>query len=108
MNFQQLSKRALEIRRQYETYEIKIKGRSWTNEEIMMGLVGDIGDLTKLIMTKEGARTIDNVDQKLKEELSDCLYCLLVLSQKYNINLEDTFIKSMDKLAERIKTGDSK
>jgi len=56
----------------------------------------------KLIMTKSGVRSTDSVDEKLAHELSDCLWSLLVLADKYNINLEKSFLDTMTKFEERI------
>lgn len=49
--------------------------------------MGDIGDLMKLVMAKEGYRNLENVGQKLGEDLADVLYCILVLSEKYGIEI---------------------
>jgi NTP pyrophosphatase (non-canonical NTP hydrolase) len=95
MDFKEISNKAIEIRQKYHFLEEK-RGHIWSNSEIMEGLVGDIGDLMKLIMAKEGSRSIDNVDEKLKHELCDCLWCLLVLANKYGINLETEFMEKMD------------
>ncbi|HQM15774.1 MAG TPA: MazG nucleotide pyrophosphohydrolase domain-containing protein [Candidatus Woesebacteria bacterium] len=53
-------------------------------------------------MTKSGVRSTDSVDEKLAHELSDCLWSLLVLADKYNINLEKSFLDTMTKFEERI------
>lgn len=82
MDFQILSSRAIEIRNKYAKIEKKKTGQSWTNLNLIEGPVGDIGDLIKLVMAKEGLRDIDNVDQKLPHELSDCLWSILVLAHK--------------------------
>ncbi len=84
MYFKQLQDRAIEIRKKYDEFNREKVGKAWTNERIMEGFVGDIGDLMKLIMAKEGARQIDNVDAKLKHELADCLWCIFVLANKHN------------------------
>jgi len=103
MQFQQLLKRALEIRKQYETFEKKTKGRSWSRSDIMEGFIGDMGDLMKLIMVKEGKRgDPKGVDEKLAHELSDCLWSIMVLSKKYDVNLEKSFLETMDYLEERL------
>jgi NTP pyrophosphatase (non-canonical NTP hydrolase) len=102
MDLRDLSKRAMKIRGKYSELEIKKYGHEWTKAQIMEGFVGDVGDLMKIIMAKEGLREMENVDEKLSHELSDCLYCVLVLAEKYNINLEKVFLGSMDKLEKRI------
>ena len=54
MEFQKLMERALEIRKQYEVKEKQLYGSAWTNEEIALGFVGDVGDLAKLIVAENG------------------------------------------------------
>lgn len=102
MDFKQLSQKALEVRKKYSELEKKTKGREWTNLNVMEGFVGDVGDLMKLVMAKEGVRDIENVDEKLAHELSDCLWCILVLASKYDVDIETSFMKTMDELNERI------
>lgn len=105
MELQEIQKRALEIRAQYDQLEQQKAGRSWNNEEIVLGFVGDVGDLAKLVQAKEGIREIADVDEKLAHELADCLWCVLVLANKYQINLEQAFGKTMDQLALRIQAA---
>lgn len=102
MNFQQLIEQAREIRRKYATFETKRNGREWTSEEIALGFVGDVGDLVKLIQAKEGIRSAENVDEALAHELSDCLWSVIVLADKYGVDLEAAFIKTMGELDTRL------
>lgn len=102
MDFKQIIQRALEVREKYAVLEKKKYGKEWTKEQIVQGFIGDVGNLTKLVMAKEGIRQIENVDEKLAHELTDCLWSLLVIANKYNINLEETFVKVMSDLEKRI------
>jgi NTP pyrophosphatase (non-canonical NTP hydrolase) len=104
MDFKQIQQRALEIREKYTQFEIQKTGTSWTKSQIMEGFVGDVGDLMKVVMAKEGAREMENVDEKLAHELSDCLWCVLVLAHQYNVNLEVEFMKTLDSLEQRISS----
>jgi len=103
MEFSKIVTRAKEVRALYTELEIKKYGKPWTPSQIAQGFVGDVGDLMKLVMSKEGIRDIDNVDEKLEHEISDCLWSILILADKFNINIEDSFISSMDLLEKRIK-----
>jgi NTP pyrophosphatase (non-canonical NTP hydrolase) len=98
MEFQQLVRRAMEIRKQYETKEKQLYGSAWTNEEIALGFVGDVGDLAKLVVAENGKRNIADSKKKLEHELADCLWSVIVLAEKHNINLEAAFLETMDKL----------
>ena len=102
MEFKQLQQRAAEIRQKYREAEIKKYGKAWTKEQVMQGLIGDIGDLMKLVMSKEGIRDIEDTDNKLAHELSDCLWSIFVLASEYQIDLESSFLKTMNELEKRI------
>ena len=78
-------------------------GREWTRNEIAQGFVGDVGDLMKLVMAKEGIREADDVNRKLAHELSDCLWSVLVLAEEYEVDLEQSFLKTMDELVGRLR-----
>ncbi len=103
MDIKQLTQKALEIRTKYSEHEKRKTGKEWSNLNLMEGLVGDIGDLMKLVMAKEGLREVKNIDEKLAHELADCLWSILVLSEKYEIDIEQNFLKTMDELEKRLK-----
>lgn len=103
MEFEKIIARALEIRRKYSEYEKENFRREWTGPEILQGFVGDVGDLAKLVLAKEGARDIQDIDTKLAHELSDCLWAIIVLADTYGVNLEQSFLKTMDELDRRLE-----
>ena len=98
MQLAQLTARAMQIRQRFAEFEKAKNGREWTREELMQGFVVDVGDLMKLVMAKAGTREVDHVDEKLAHELSDCLWCVLVLYRLYGFDAETEFTKTMDEL----------
>lgn len=90
------------MREQYAALERARHGRSWTDEEIALGFVGDVGDLAKLVLARNGVRQIPDADAKLAHELADCLWSVLVLASAYDVDLERAFIDTMDALEEHI------
>lgn len=50
MKLKDLMQKAVAVRQQYAELEKRKYGRSWTDEEIALGFVGDVGDLMKLVM----------------------------------------------------------
>ena len=102
MDISEFKKRAGEIRDLYDEFNQKRAGVKWTRLQLAQGFVGDVGDLQKLAMAKDGLREIENVDEKLAHELSDCLWSVLVLAEKYDIDIEKEFLKTMDELEKRI------
>lgn len=105
MEFKQIIEKAIAVKEKYSKLEVEKYGRNWTNEEIAMGLVTDVGELIENIQAKEGVRIKEDVDQNLKHELSDCLWAILVLANKYGVDLEKSFLETMDELDKRISKG---
>ncbi len=98
MDFKTLTDHALSIRGKYAKLEKAQYGREWTGEELFLGFMKDVGDLAKLIQAKEGIRRVEDIDTALGHELADCLWSIIVLADKYGVDLEASFIKTMDKL----------
>lgn len=91
------------VREKYNKLNARDNGGAWDGDKLMAGFVGDVGDLSKIVMAKSGHRSMDNVDEKLRHELSDCLWSVLVLANYYDIDLESQFVKSMDELETRVE-----
>lgn len=102
MKFEDLVKRADEVRAKYDQLNKLKNGGAWDQQARMTGFVADVGELSEIIMAKHGLREMDDVDTKLAHELSDCLWSVLVLARGYGINLETEFMKTMDELDKRI------
>ena len=100
--FSELGQRALAIRARYAERELKTYGREWSGEDLALGLVGDVGDLVKLVQAKEGLRALENVDARLAHELADCLWSVIVLADHYGVELERAFRDTMDELEARL------
>ena len=105
MDINDLRRRAIEIAEKYDQLNKQKRGISWNEQDLMAGFVGDVGDLSKIIMAKHGLRAMEDVDKKLAHELADCLWCVLVLSAKYNIDIGAEFLKTMDELDKRIEAN---
>ncbi len=101
-NLQDLQVRALEVRQKYTELNKKDGHETWDGKAFAMGFVGDVGDLVKLVMAKSNLRHIDDEDKKLKHELADCFWSLLVLASYYEVDLGAEFLKTMDELETRI------
>lgn len=103
MNLQEATKRANEIRALYSELEEKLYGRVWSTQEIMLGFVGDVGDLAKLIQGAEGVRGTYDLNEKLSHELADCLWSVLVLAERHGLDIEKAFDATMSILERTIR-----
>jgi NTP pyrophosphatase (non-canonical NTP hydrolase) len=102
MDLSELQHLAREVRRRYAQEETLRYGRSWTPEEIMLGFLGDVGDLAKLVQGKAGVRPRDDLDEALAHELADCLWSVLTLADCYGVQLESAFTATMRQLSEHL------
>ena len=112
-----LTARGLEIAGLYDDLNRAQRGRVWTRAETMMGFVGDVGDLAKLVMAAEGARSdVGGPDgggpdgggpaetrEALAHELADCLWAVLVLAHRYDVDLAAAYGRTMDELEGRLR-----
>ena len=98
MEFAAMQARAQEVRRLYSQVEERRHGRSWNHEELMLGFLGDVGDLAKLVQGKAGVRPRDDLDEALAHELADCLWSIMSLAAQYDVDLESAFTSTMDDL----------
>jgi NTP pyrophosphatase (non-canonical NTP hydrolase) len=96
MDFASITDRALVIRALYDDHERRNYGRRWSTEELTLGLVGDVGDLAKLVQAQAGVRAIDDVDAKLGHELADILWSIIVIAERCNVDLASSFAAKMD------------
>jgi NTP pyrophosphatase (non-canonical NTP hydrolase) len=98
-----LQSEAMKVKDLYDEMNLKQRARTWTNEEFMLGFVGDVGDLAKLVMGQEGAREIPGGLGALGHELADCLWSVLVLSNIYGIDLVREFQHTISMLTSNIQ-----
>ncbi|MFB7665250.1 MazG nucleotide pyrophosphohydrolase domain-containing protein [Kitasatospora sp. NPDC056138] len=97
MELSELEAQALAVHDLYDRLNER-RRRIWTREEFMLGFVGDVGDLAKLVMAEEGAREVPGGRAALEHELADCLWSVLVLAHRYGVDLEAAFTRTMAQL----------
>ncbi len=103
MEFKQLIERAKEIRRVNAELSNSEGSKSWGLAERAQGFVGDVGDLAKLIMAKNGYRKYENLNKKLAHELADCLWSVIIIADEVGIDLEESFLNTMQEIESKNK-----
>jgi NTP pyrophosphatase (non-canonical NTP hydrolase) len=98
MDLQKLINRAMDLRTQYDKKERQLYGSPSTDEEIAQGFLGDVNNLVKLVMATHGKGQVAHSKEKLGPQLSHCLWSVIVLAKMYNIDVEQSFMETMDKL----------
>ncbi len=102
MEFEKIIQHALEIRKKYAELEKKKYGAEWDNKRLVDGAGKDFKGLSDLILSKENGQEPENFVAKISHELSDCLWAVLVIADRYSIGVEESFLKTMDELEKRI------
>lgn len=102
MEFSRMQDQARAVRARYAEIDLERYGRAWTPEELMLGFVGDVGDLAKLVQGKAGVRPREDLDQAVAHELADCLWSVMVLADAYGVDLEAAFTQTMTKLGQAL------
>lgn len=92
IKFKEAIKLAEDIIERFE----KIEGKKWGAEGAMIELSKQVGELSKLVMGKEGYyfKDRDKIDgqysvdkEKIADELADILYAIIRLAKHYEIDL---------------------
>ncbi|MCC3773336.1 nucleotide pyrophosphohydrolase [Streptomyces sp. UNOB3_S3] len=101
MDLAEMQQRAVEIHGLYDELNRRER-RVWRRDEFLVGFMGDVGDLAKLIMAEEGARQAPGGRAALEHELADCLWSVLILAYLYDVDLAGASRRTMTELEESI------
>jgi len=98
MDIEAMQQRAVEVRARFTVFEEASYGQAWSTEDLVMGLMTDVGDLSAIVHRLEGRRPLRDADPKeeLAHELSDCLWVLLVLADRYGVEMGPSFAGTMN------------
>ncbi len=103
MTFKQLNERTQRLKRDYDNLRRKQGEKPWMSTDYAEALVGDIGDLMKLIVRRRRKGAGKDVDRDIAKELSDCLYMIVALSQELGIDLEKEYEVNLEFLEQQLK-----
>jgi len=91
--------RAMHIRGLYEQLEKRLHGSSWTPQEVFIGFGYDVGDLGRLVMAAQDRWMHEgDLPAELGSKLSECLWWILVLAKRLDVDLTAAFAARMDEL----------
>lgn len=96
--FAQAVQDAVELRRLYHKIEEQRQGSIWSREEDMLGLVSDIGVLSRLVLAVHGRWPFnDEVRAELSDKLAECVWWLLVLADRLGLDNTLAYSSFVDK-----------
>lgn len=102
MDLVTLQARAVEIAALYDRRNVAQGRGAWSTGDLALGFVGDVGDLAKLVMAVDGRRKISDAREKLGHELADCLWSVLVLADRYGVDMVSEFNRMTDDLEQHL------
>ena len=100
MLIEEMQARAVQVRTQFAAFERQSYGREWSVEDLVLGLTTDVGDLAEIVQRLEGKRPPRSSPAltDLEHEISDCLWSLLVIADRYDLDVPAAFVRTMDEL----------
>jgi len=74
------------------------RGKGWTPFVMVTDLLEEAGEVAAVVMGLEGLKPPDKSKTKdmLAKELSDLLYIIFVLAEHYGLELEETFLQTVN------------
>lgn len=104
MEFGHLLARASDIALKYREKGKEVGNKDWRADDYLMGLMKDLGDLSKMLMVKRGLRNDfeGDLDDNIAHELADCMWSIIIIAKMLDVDLEKTFMDTMSELDERI------
>jgi NTP pyrophosphatase (non-canonical NTP hydrolase) len=103
MDLETLQARAVAIAGLYDRYHAAAGRERWDTGDLALGFVGDVGDLAKLVLAVDGRRDIPDARARLGHELADCLWSVLVLADRYGVDLADEFSRMTDGIEKQLE-----
>ncbi|MFG3343295.1 MazG nucleotide pyrophosphohydrolase domain-containing protein [Glycomyces sp. NPDC048151] len=76
--------------------------KAWTGLDIALGFVGDVGDLVRQVQVAENVRTYPGGREALEHELADCLWSVLMLADRYGVDLAAAYANTMAQMETRL------
>ncbi|NQQ33566.1 MazG-like protein [Streptococcus suis] len=79
--------RCLAVRKAYRELELKHHEKEWSIEEDLLALTNDIGNMNRLIMTKQG-RYYDETPYTLEHKMAENIWWLIELADRLDIDIQ--------------------
>ena len=88
-----------------ETKKVKDKmpGKTWGIYQRLNDLVEETGELANAIQVKEGWKTKNRAKAELVNSVCDVLYSILLIAERYNLDLEKEYPSVLSEIEGQIK-----
>jgi NTP pyrophosphatase (non-canonical NTP hydrolase) len=103
MDLTAASERAVRVRSLYHQLEERHEGSQWEIKDDMLGLVNDVGTLARLVMATTGQWVPEgDVTLQARGKLGECMWWILVLADRLDIDIDAAYSETMDRIEERL------
>lgn len=95
---------ARRVRALYHEIEERQEGSAWSTKDDMLGLVNDIGALSRLVMATEGRWAPEgDVPALLGGKLAECLWWVLVLADRLDVDITEAYETKLGDIAAHLQ-----
>jgi NTP pyrophosphatase (non-canonical NTP hydrolase) len=106
MDFDHATARARDVRELYALLETAHHGQPWSAAEMVVGLNQDVGDLGRLVMAASGRWGHgDDVPAELGYELAECLWWMLALADRFDIDIASALEGFFEEREQRLRSS---
>ena len=103
IDFKEIIKRSKRLRKMYHQLELQHHGNEWTVEEDALAFLSDAGLVGRHTMSQQGRWPANNTDTELEHKLGECIWWLVVLSDRMDIDIEEATEKFLTKTEKLLK-----
>jgi hypothetical protein len=103
MNLSEVVDRSVQIRKLYHNLERQYHEKEWTVDEDALAFLTDAGLVGRLTMSQQG-RWPTNGDpvSELEHKLGECIWWLIILAERMNIDIGEALEKFLSKTEKRL------
>ncbi len=104
MNFSEIIVRSIQIRERYHKLERQHHGKEWSVEEDALAFLTDAGLVGRLTMSQqERWPKAGDTGSELKHKLSECIWWLIVLSERMDIDISESLNEFLSALEGQLR-----
>ncbi|MDY3317333.1 MazG-like protein [Riemerella anatipestifer] len=102
-DFNKIIERSKQIREIYHQLELQNHGSEWTVEEDALAFLTDAGLVGRHTMSQQKRWHANNTENELEHKLGECIWWLIVLADRMNIDIKEATEKFLTKTEKLLK-----
>jgi len=102
-DFSSIVDRSKKLREAYHKLEMQHHGSEWTVEEDALAFLTDAGLVGRHTMSQQQRWPANNTKNELEHKLGECIWWLVILADRMNIDIKEATEKFLTKTEKLIK-----